>query len=124
MRKPNTDAIFELTCERMNMLASAMESEEYKYYRLTLDYLNYHFPMKFWSVERLIRFSKIQHHKILAYQPIETEIVSRVLSEIPNFKEQYLSPNIMCEMAEKIIDREYEQDWDTCRFIREEARSE
>lgn len=77
-RKPNTDAIQQLTKRRMTMFADDMSDLQYREYRYTLDLLNNAFPEDFWSVERLIRFSTVPYSKILPYQNVETEIVRKV----------------------------------------------
>ncbi len=62
----------------MNMFASSMKDRQYKLYRKTLDYLNNTYPLKFWSAERLIRFTKVEHSKIFLYQDVESLIVQRI----------------------------------------------
>ena len=78
LRKPNTDAIQALSKQRMQTFAHQMRDPSYRDYRETLDMLTNWFPQEFWSVERLIRFSKMPYSEVLRYSQTERVIVKEV----------------------------------------------
>ena len=67
-----------------------MHDTSFQFFRSTLDLLNNTFPEDFWSVERLIRFSKIPYKDILEYSDIERKIVKNVQEILSN---HFLGPS-------------------------------
>jgi hypothetical protein len=62
----------------MQTFAHQMRDPSYRDYRETLDMLTKWFPQDFWSVERLVRFSKVAYSEVLRYSQTEQVIVKEV----------------------------------------------
>jgi hypothetical protein len=66
----------------MQTFAHHMRDPSYRDYRETLDMLTNWFPQEFWSVERLIRFSKMPYSEVLRYSQTERVIVKEVQKNV------------------------------------------
>ncbi|TNV79226.1 hypothetical protein FGO68_gene10336 [Halteria grandinella] len=81
LRKPNTDAIQELTLNRLESFMNEMRDPQYGQFRNALDILNNSYGDSFWSVERLVRFSHVPYNQIFKFLQTEKAIVETILGK-------------------------------------------
>lgn len=94
-----------------------MKDKDYKLYRNTMDYLNNNYTANFWSVERLVRFSFVPQHKILAYETVENEIVLAI-GKIEGIKKS-IKANQKRDEVDQVLMEIYNRHKDICSILKE-----